>query len=655
MSKSPYLTKSRFKLAAECPTKLFYTNKKEYADKQMEDEFLAALAEGGIQVGEYAKLVWPGGTEIYARTSDDAVRETEKLLIQEEVILYEPAFLFQDMLVRVDILIKKGNHIRLIEVKAKSFQSSSNWFNKDGTQVTSKWKPYLLDVSFQKYVVSNCLPDSLVESFLAVCDKKHLTNVAGLYGNFVIKNQDRTVVEVQDPKLVDPKIITCENADSAVEILWNNSYKIGNQSFSYESYIQKLAQSYQQDVKIDQPISPACRVCQFKTDSDNSKQKSGFHECWKSQTPLTNHDLKQPLILDLWNYRGKQKQLDKGVYKLSDMDVADLDKIEPGNPGLSQKERQALQIKYAKKKNNEPIYLDKKGLRIEMDKVQFPIHMIDFETSSTAIPFHSGMRPYEQIAFQFSHHTIEKDGSVRHENQWLNPYPEKFPNFEFVRQLKKAVGQHGSIFRYSTHENTILNAIYNQLDRSNEKDKTELQEWIQTITYRNDEKRTDIKIWEGDRNMIDLCEWVKAFYFDPATNGSNSIKAQLPSILNNSGYLQEKYSQALYGSEIPSLNLAPTIWLKKENGQLISPYKQLPKLDFLDLDADTLTERTERFMQKEELADGGAAMVAYNYMQFKGMSEQEKQSLQNALLRYCELDTLAMVMLWEGFNDLISN
>ena len=34
---------------------------------------------------------------------------------------------------------------------------------------------------------------------------------------------------------------------------------------------------------------------------------------------------------------------------------------------------------------------------------------------------------------------------------------------------------------------------------------------------------------------------------------------------------------------------------------------------------------------------------------------QEKHSLQNALLRYCELDTLAMVMLWEGFYDLINN
>ncbi len=43
-----YLTKSRFKLALECPTKLFYTGKpKTYRDTKQEDSFLQMLAEGG--------------------------------------------------------------------------------------------------------------------------------------------------------------------------------------------------------------------------------------------------------------------------------------------------------------------------------------------------------------------------------------------------------------------------------------------------------------------------------------------------------------------------------------------------------------------------------------------------------------------------------
>ena len=64
MDKPRYLTKSRFKLGMECPTKLFYTKKKEYLDSKMDDSFLAALAEGGFQVGELAKLYHPGGHDI---------------------------------------------------------------------------------------------------------------------------------------------------------------------------------------------------------------------------------------------------------------------------------------------------------------------------------------------------------------------------------------------------------------------------------------------------------------------------------------------------------------------------------------------------------------------------------------------------------------
>lgn len=52
-----YLTKSRFKLAAECPTKLSYVGKSDYVDRSANDSFLAALAEGGYQVGELACLM----------------------------------------------------------------------------------------------------------------------------------------------------------------------------------------------------------------------------------------------------------------------------------------------------------------------------------------------------------------------------------------------------------------------------------------------------------------------------------------------------------------------------------------------------------------------------------------------------------------------
>ena len=121
MSSPRSLTKSRYKLALECPTKLFYTKKEEYADSKMDDAFMEALAEGGYQVGELAKHYFPGGHDITTLDNDAAEKETNELLKQENVIIYEPAIRFNNLFIRIDVLVKEGNHLDLIEVKAKSY------------------------------------------------------------------------------------------------------------------------------------------------------------------------------------------------------------------------------------------------------------------------------------------------------------------------------------------------------------------------------------------------------------------------------------------------------------------------------------------------------------------------------------------------------
>lgn len=40
-------------------------------------------------------------------------------------------------------------------------------------------------------------------------------------------------------------------------------------------------------------------------------------------------------------------------------------------------------------------------------------------------------------------------------------------------------------------------------------------------------------------------------------------------------------------------------------------------------------------------------------MQFEEVDEVEHKEIREALLRYCELDTLAMVMIYEAWADLV--
>ena len=122
MSRNRYLTKSRFKLAAECPTKLFYSGKEAvYRNLKQEDSFMAMLADGGYQVGELAKCYFPDGIEVSEVAHDDALQKTALLLQKEKVTIFEAAIRHGDLFIRIDVLVKDGNQFKLIEVKAKSY------------------------------------------------------------------------------------------------------------------------------------------------------------------------------------------------------------------------------------------------------------------------------------------------------------------------------------------------------------------------------------------------------------------------------------------------------------------------------------------------------------------------------------------------------
>ena len=66
---------------------------------------------------------------------------------------------------------------------------------------------------------------------------------------------------------------------------------------------------------------------------------------------------------------------------------------------------------------------------------------------------------------------------------------------------------------------------------------------------------------------------------------------------------------------------------------------------------DQLSE--EHLSDARKIADGGAAMAAYAHLQQIDMQSNERIALVEGLLRYCELDTLAMVMVVEALQDML--
>jgi len=632
-----YLTKSRFKLALSCPTKLYYTGKPDYANANDDNEFLAMLADGGFQVGELAKLMYPTGIEIKSKNSAEALAETALHLAQDQVILFEPAIAHGNFLVRVDVLIKRGTVLEVIEVKAKSYSGDPASLSGKRKAIAADILPYVQDVAFQKYVTQLAFPHSTVSAHLLMPDKSKHATVNGMNQLFKVRRNGRNIDVLIDDRARQPglaeTVLTCVSVDHLANEVLNNDIDIPGGQGSIQQLSNLWADAYERDERLTPIIGAQCGRCEYRADPGSDKA-SGFHECWKLANQWRDEDFAHGTVLDIWNFRGKDKLIQAGVVKLNQVTDEDIKLTDDDFGPLTYAQRQWLQI------NGLPddcvqdgYYLDRVGLAHEMQSWTYPLHLIDFETAAVALPFHTGRRPYEQVAFQFSHHVLEHDGSVRHADEFLSGTPGELPNYAFVRALREALRHDlGTVMRWSHHENSILNAIKTQLtmDASPPNDTADLIAFIDNVTK------------GGERAMVDLADVARKHYFHPSTKGSCSIKKVLPAVLQSSPALKATYSQPVYGAKdgIPSKNFVNMVWWQQDvNKEVLDPYKLL----VAELGNDAPDEEVEGINQ------GGAASYAYLRLQFEDLSDPERLSIERGLLRYCELDTLAMVMILQGW------
>ena len=663
--RNPNLTKSRFKLALDCITQLYYTGKKdEYPDKKVDDEFLLALAKGGYQVGELAKYYFcedPIKERIGIDTLDydKALQETnERLKAPGRVVIAEAAYKYKDLFIRVDLIVRDADTLHIYEVKAKSYDIDDSFLNAKGTSLKSEWSEYLYDVAFQRFVITNALEGSgiKIKSHLMLVNKDTTTDIDGLHQFFKVYSENGRIKVVTKAGLTRKELgrqilipISVDDVCDSIEKKFPVPTDLQD-NISFEDFIWRAAEIYANNERVFTPLGSKCKLCSFYTDeSDPAEMKSGFGECWKAATGLPQVD--RALVTELWNgASGPRSYANELVaakkYFIHTVEEADIvpGKSKSTSAGLTPHMRRMEQVNRDKKQTKES-YFDADGLKSEMSNWVYPLHMIDFETSAVAVPFFKGLRPYEGVAFQFSHHTIDSNWNVKHETQFLSFEPGRFPNFDFVRNLKQALSKDdGWVFRYHNHENTYMNFIYRQLQNhpAAPADKNELMNFIREITHDKSSKHT------GARDMIDLYTLVLQYYYPPMAKGSNSLKQVLPAIIAESDFLKDKYGKSgVYGKgkQVPSLNFEDQIWIRPEEG--FNPYKTLPKV-FENYDAETLDMLLN---DMQDVADGGTAMTAYNYLQFSEIPVGQRQRIGEALLKYCELDTLAMCMLLEGWKS----
>lgn len=654
----PLLTKSLFTTSLGCPRKLYYAvHKEQYDNTNSDNDFMRSLAEGGIQVGALARHYYFSKYKSFAqyyietKNKDKALRQTAEAMREQNAVIAEAAFEWNGCFVRVDVLVKRGATIQLIEVKSSSLQQKDEEkianVTKKG-EVNSAYRKYIYDLAFQKYVVENALGEK-VEGYLMLINTDKQCDVDGLNQMIRINTKTQEIDESGLKNYTPPTdenewlLLPCDMNQVCDAIIENRTTEqseyIGT---TFTDYVEILLDSLRNDTAIPPRISSQCKTCEFRS---SDKARSGYHRCWRECAGFTDVDFEKPHTLELWGGKGfrKAKQLiEERKYFLADLTPIDYFTPKDSEITLDMCEfngssRRQMQIEKWSKGDMAAILLP--GLKAEMEDWQFPLHFIDFETSTVALPFTKGRYSYETTAFQYSHHQLEADGKLTH-TEWIST-DRVFPNFDFIRALKHDLeGDSGTIFRYSHHENSVLNQIAEQLQPSQEQDKDELVTFIQSITHNTKEERY------GERDMVDLCEVVVRYYYDPSMRGSNSIKVVLPAVLRsrNLQKLYEKpYREYVSSPNFVEFDFSLINYLDASQTEVGNPYKYLPTV------GAELLEEGETSDSEDRINNGGLANANYAKLQYEGLSDEEKLKLKNALLRYCELDTMAMVLIYQFF------
>ncbi|MGD9562945.1 MAG: DUF2779 domain-containing protein [Pyrinomonadaceae bacterium] len=90
--------------------------------------------------------------------------------------------------------------------------------------------------------------------------------------------------------------------------------------------------------------------------------------------------------------------------------------------------------------------IDRAGIRSELDSLTYPLHFLDYESFMHAVPKFDGTRPYQQMVFQYSLHTIEQPGAEPVHSFHLSRNDGAFPPREIAESLhQRLAGQLGTV------------------------------------------------------------------------------------------------------------------------------------------------------------------------------------------------------------------
>ncbi len=250
------------------------------------------------------------------------------------------------------------------------------------------------------------------------------------------------------------------------------------------------------------------------------------------------------------------------IYDLCRLNPELVDELESKNikyladipEGISLNKFQSRQVEAAK--SNQP-HVELDLISAILDEYQYPLDFFDYETFSTAVPEFDGLKPYDQIPFQYSLHVLDSPTSQLRHLEFLHDESNN-PAREICESIRQHFGDTGSIITWNASFEKARNKRLGELV-------PEFQEFLDNLNSR----------------IVDLMDpFTAGFYVDKRFKGSSSIKNVLPVLVPELSYAELAIHE---GGSASRLWMDSILYNKPgfDKAKILAALKEYCKLDTL--------------------------------------------------------------------------
>ena len=442
MNKEIFLSKSLYLNGLQCK-KYLWLKIHDKEKLQEPDDSLKAIFATGDKVGEKACELFPGGKQIkYDKTVSHSERIAQtKKFLADGVKTIYEATFEFDGVLVMIDILNIDNNNNFEIYEVKS----STWNSKKSLKDIEK---YIKDASIQYYVLNGC-GHKISKTSVTLLNGEYIRGAKeNINKLFIHKNVTKEVISLQKkiPETLRSFRATLEvnNHEPNIDIGWHCK-------------------------------KPS--VC------------FGFDYCWKQQRNIPDYS-----VFDIFPLTKKSKAID--LYKKSIVDIKDI----PESLEVTKTQKNKIDLI---KKNK--LVTDKREIKLFLSSLNYPLYYFDFEAFNQAIPSIIGVKPFQQIPFQYSLH-IRSNLSEKPSHKEFLAEPNEDPRENLVKKLVSDIPKEASVL--------VFNASYEKLVLG------------QLAEHFPEHKEHLLNI---SKNIIDLAEpFRKQHYYHPQMKGKYSIKVLLP-------------------------------------------------------------------------------------------------------------------------------